>query len=94
MNVIDSMAQMSLNGTSTMAVNEHPHIHSHHTQPSSAVEIEPVSQYAPVVVSFNGLGVVGNRTFTLTNSNETMIRLGSKIRGIRADYQAPFSQIL
>jgi len=58
MNVIDPMAQMSLNGTSTMAVNEHPHIHSHHTQPSSAVEIEPVSQYAPVVTTTQDLSVV------------------------------------
>ena len=51
MNVIDPMGQISLNGSSTLPGNEHPHIHSHHNQPVSGIEMEPVSQYAPVVVS-------------------------------------------
>ena len=51
-NIIDPMSQMSLNGSSALTGSEHTHIHSLHTQPSNSIDIEPVSQFAPVVVSF------------------------------------------
>lgn len=55
MGVIDPMSQMSLNGSSGLAGNEHTHIHP---QPNSGIEMEPISQYAPVVSSTQELNVV------------------------------------
>lgn len=75
--VIDPMSQMSLNGSSSLVGGEHPHIHSHHNQQSGGIEMEPVSQYAPVVSTTQELVVedIGGSVIEveqLTNGHHTL----------------------